>query len=98
VPQSITHTKSLIQDLVSSGTGEGRITLVLVNRVRSGVQLSWSQVQEQLGQTIAVIFTPAPELAYQASVHNLPIVQQQPDSLTAQQFNKLAERIAQRSR
>jgi DNA-binding response OmpR family regulator len=98
VPQSITHTKALIQDLVSSGIGEGRITLVLVNRIRSGVQLSWSQVQEQLGHTISVIFTPAPELAYQASAHNLPIVLQQPDSLTSQQFSKLAERITQRSR
>lgn len=98
VPQSITHTKALIQDLVAGGIGEGRITLVLVNRIRSGVQLSWSQVQEQLGHTIAVIFTPAPELAYQASAHNLPIVLQQPDSLTSQQFSKLAERITQRSR
>jgi MinD-like ATPase involved in chromosome partitioning or flagellar assembly len=51
-----------------------------------------------LGHTIAVIFTPAPELAYQASAHNLPIVLQQPDSLTSQQFSKLAERITQRSR
>ena len=98
VPQSIIHTKALIQDLISSGIGEGRITQVLVSRNRSGVQLSWSQVQEQLGRTISVIFTPAPELAYQASTHNLPIVLQQPDSLTSQQFGKLAERITQRNR
>jgi pilus assembly protein CpaE len=97
VPQSITQTKTLIQDLIAAGIGEGRITLVLVNRIRSGVQLSWSQVQEQMGHTISVIFTPAPELAYQASVHNLPIVLQQPDSLTAQQFNKLAEKVSQRT-
>jgi len=97
VPQSILQTKTLIQDLISAGIGEGRITLVLVNRIRSGVQLSWSQVQEQMGHTISVIFTPAPELAYQASVHNLPIVLQQPDSLTAQQFNKLAEKVSQRT-
>jgi pilus assembly protein CpaE len=82
VPQSILQTKELIADLIESGLGEGRISLV----------------QEQLGQNIAVIFTPAPELAYQASAHNLPIVMQQPESLTAQQFSKLAERIAQRSR
>jgi len=98
VPQSIQQTKALINDLIEMGTGEGRISLVLVNRIRSGVQLSWSQVQEQLGRNIAIIFTPAPELAYQASLHNLPIVIQQPDSLTAQQFTKLAEKVAQRSR
>jgi len=51
-----------------------------------------------LGRNISIIFTPAPELAYQAALHNLPIVIQQPDSLTAQQFVKLAEKIAQRNR
>jgi len=98
VPQSINQTKVLINDLTEMGVGEGRLTLVLVNRIRSGVQLSWSQVQELLGRNISIIFTPAPELAYQAALHNLPIVIQQPDSLTAQQFVKLAEKIAQRNR
>lgn len=98
VPQTITHTKALVNDLIDSGIGGSKLTLVLVNRVRSGVQLSWSQVQEQIGESIAVIFTPAPELAYQASIHNQPLVLQQPDSLTAQQFSKLAERIVQRSK
>ncbi len=97
VPQSILQTKSLVSDLIDLGIGDGRIALVLVNRIRSGVQLSWSQVQEQLGRNISIIFTPAPELAYQATLHNLPIVIQQPDSLTAQQFTKLAEKVAQRS-
>jgi pilus assembly protein CpaE len=98
VPQTIIQTKSLLDDLIAAGIGEGRITVVLVNRIRSGVQLSWSQVQEQLGRNISIIFTPAPELAYQASVNNVPIVIQQPDSLTAQQFGKLAEKIVQRGR
>ena len=96
VPSTIQHTKALLQDLGTSGIGEGRVTIVLINRVRSGIQLSWDQVQQQLGHKIAVIFTPAPELAYQASSNNIPIVIQQPDSLTAQQFLKLAEKIAQR--
>ncbi len=98
VPQTVTHTKALVNDLFNLGVGEGKITPVLVNRVRSDVQLSWSQVQDQLGLNIAVIFTPAPELAFQASMKNLPIVLQQRDSLTAQQYNKLAERITQRSK
>jgi MinD-like ATPase involved in chromosome partitioning or flagellar assembly len=84
----------LIQDLTNGGSAEKKITVVLVNRVRSGVHLSWTQVQEQLGRTISVIFTPAPELAYQASTNNKPLVKQQADSLSAQQFSKLAERIA----
>ncbi len=93
-PQSIKQTKTLFQDLVEIGIGEGRLRVIMINRVRSGMQLSWSQVQEQLGHRIDMVITPAPELAYQASVHNVPMILQQPDSITADQFFKLAERIA----
>jgi CheY-like chemotaxis protein len=95
VPQTLQQTKLLISDLAAIGVGAGRISIVLVNRIRSGMQLSWSQVQDQLGQNIAVIFTPAPELAYQATMNNLPMVLQQPESLTAQQFAKLSEKVSQ---
>ncbi|MCI0520107.1 MAG: response regulator [Chloroflexi bacterium] len=98
VPATLTQTKTFLSDLVEVGVGEGRLTLALVNRVRSGVQLSLSQVQEQLGRSIPDIFTPAPELAYQAAVNGAPMIVLQPDSLTAQQFQKLAARVAQRSR
>jgi len=98
VPQTVIHTKALVNDLFNLGIGEGKITPVLVNRVRSGVQLSWSQVQDQLGLNIAVIFTPAPELAFQAATKNVPIVLQQKDSLTTQQYTQLAEKITQRSK
>lgn len=96
VPQTLAQTKALLDDLIALGLGAGRINVVVVNRIRSGMQLSWSQVQEQLGRNIAVIFTPAPELAYQASTNNNPMILQQPESLTAQQFAKLAELVAQR--
>jgi pilus assembly protein CpaE len=97
VPHSIDQTRLLLDELSSNGVGEAKITAILVNRYRSGVQLSWSQVQEQLKHNISVIFTPAPELTYQASVNKTPIIVQQPESLTAQQFHKLAERVIQRS-
>ena len=91
IPYTVTRTKGLIEDLVEKGFGEGRVNVVLVNRIRSELQLSWTQVQEQLGQTLAVAFTPAPELIYQAAKNNVPVVIQQPDSLITQQFTKLAD-------
>ena len=97
VPFSVHLSRLLIDELTSNGAGEGKITAVLVNRFRSGVQLAWSQVQEQLRHNISVIFTPAPELTYQASVNGVPVFLQQPESLTAQQFQKLAEKVIQRS-
>jgi DNA-binding response OmpR family regulator len=92
-PNGVHQTRFLLEDLYELGIGEGRVRIVLVNRVRSSVQLTWSQVQEELGQKVATVITPAPELAYQASATNIPMVMQQPGSITAQQFEKLAALI-----
>jgi CheY-like chemotaxis protein len=93
-PTNITQTKIMIQDLINSGIGEGRLITVLINRQRSGVQLSWEQAENQLERKIDQIFTPVPELAYQASVTNTPMIQRAAeDSMTAQQFHDLAEMI-----
>ncbi len=97
VPHTVLQSRLLIDELTGKGVGEGNITVVLVNRFRSGVQMTWSQVQEQLKHNITVIFTPAPELTYQAAVNGVPVILQQPDSLSAQQFQKLAEKVIQRS-
>ncbi len=96
VPYTIIRTKALLEDLVDRGFGEGRVCLVLVNRIRSEMQLSWTQVKEQIGRDLAVAFTPAPELAFHAARNNVPLVVHQPDSLTAQQFTKLADIIVNR--
>ena len=96
-PISVHQTRDLAKDLIELGIGEGRIRMVLVNRVRSSVQLNWAQVQEDLGHKITTVFTPAPELAYQAAAANQPMVLQQPGSITTQQFEKLAALVTQRA-
>jgi len=95
IPKTVAQTRALVEGLIHCGIGEGIITFILVNRIHSSIQLSWQQVQEQLGREIAVIITPAPELAYQASLNNLPMIRQQADSLTAKQFLSFAEKIVQ---
>lgn len=97
-PNTIVRTKHLLDSLQERGFGEGRLNVVLINRIRSEMQLTWTQVREQLGKDLAVAFTPAPELMYQAAKVNLPLIVQQPDSLTAQQFTKLADNILKRVR
>lgn len=94
-PNTVIQTKEMINDVLNLGVGEGRMKLVLVNRVRSSMQLSWTQVQEELEQRIATVFTPAPELAYQANSNNIPMIILQPNSVTAEQFYKLATEITQ---
>ncbi len=97
VPHTLMQSKWLMEDMVSNGIGYDKISIALVNRLRSGAQLSWSQVQEQLERNLTVIFTPAPELAYQACLQSTPLVIQQPESLTSQQFQKLAKKIVLRN-
>ena len=90
VPHNVRQTKKIIQDLLELGIAENHIRFALVNRIRSSVQMNWSQVQEELGHKISTVFTPAPELAYQSAAVHQPMVIQQPGSITAQQFDKLA--------
>lgn len=95
-PTVVAQTKVLLDDLANKGFGRAKlVTVVLVNRIRSDIQLSWSQVQEQLNQPVAVVFTPVPELAYHSALRYTPMVMLQSDGLHAQQFGKLAEVISQ---
>ncbi|GAB4523253.1 MAG: response regulator [Anaerolineales bacterium] len=95
VPQTLEQTKAMLLDLREMGIGSGRIKVVLINRIRSDIQMSWSQVQEEIQTRVDVLFTPAPELLYQAAICNTPAVLYQSDSITAQQFTKLADQIVQ---
>jgi len=92
-PANVTQTRILIQDLINSGIGDSRFITVLVNRQRSGVQLSREQVENQLERKIVQIFTPAPELAYQAAAKNIPIILRPEESMTTEQFRDLTKLI-----
>lgn len=95
VPNTINHTRALIDELIELGTDKNHIAVVLNNRIRSESQLAWAEVQKQLGHSIAATLTPAPELFLQASRLKTPAVLCQPESLTAQQLTKLVERITE---
>jgi len=94
-PLGVQQTKALIDDLVALGVNKNRIRAALVNRQRTSMQLNWSDVQEAIQHPIATVITPAPDLAYKAVEINVPMVVQQPTSLTAEQFTKLASTIIQ---
>ena len=66
----------------------------MVNKLRSSVQLSVSQVEDQIGRPLTMTITPAPELAFHASNNQKPMVLLQPESMTADQFRQLAKRVA----
>jgi DNA-binding response OmpR family regulator len=96
-PASIRGTKRYMQELGNCGFGKSKLlSIVMINRIRADIQLTITQVQESLGQTVAQVIPPVPEIAYQAALQYLPIVKLQPDGLIAQQFKRLAEIVAQR--
>jgi len=94
-PTNVKQTKALIDDFYSLGVSDGRLRIVLINRIRSSVQLNMKQVENDIGFKITTVFPPAPELAFQASISNMPMVVQQASSITAQQYEKLAATLSQ---
>jgi CheY-like chemotaxis protein/MinD-like ATPase involved in chromosome partitioning or flagellar assembly len=96
VPNTIIHTKALIDDISALGIPRKNIKVVLNNRIRSETQLPSSQVQAQLEHEILSTLTPAPELFVQATRMQTPAVLCQPDSLTTRQITKLVDFITER--
>jgi pilus assembly protein CpaE len=98
IPNTIVRTLALVEELARKGFGEGRVNTVLYNRQRTEMQYTLSQVQAEYQHPISIVFTAAPELTYQCSKANVPLVIQHPDNLTSQQFAKLADNIVKRVR
>ena len=97
-PGTVQRTKQLLEDIKARGFGKSKlITLVVINRIRADVQLSITQVQEALGQQVAQVIPPAPEVSFQAATRNLPMIQVQIGGLLSLQYNRLAETIAERT-
>jgi len=92
----ITHTRTLLDDLINLGLDKHKIRLGINYRLRSELQLSVPQVQDKIEFPIDVTFTPAPELLMQAiRVQNTAFLAQT-ESLTNQQYAGLANKILTR--
>lgn len=98
IHNSIAHAKLLLRNLREMEIDERKFTLVLNNRVRTDRLLSLKQIEEILGAHIAVTFTPAPELHAQASQLKSIGIVVQPNSISKQQFKKLAEIVVKREK
>lgn len=97
-PSTIQHTKMLIDNMVDMRIDRKSISVILNNRQRSEAQMSWTQVQEKLGHSIASTLTPAPELFLQAERMQTPAVMCQPTNMTSQQFLKIADTLIEREK
>lgn len=92
-PNSIRHTRLLLDELEALKIDPKTVSVILNNRMRSDAQIPWKQVQEKLGHSILTALTPMPELFMQAARLNTPAVMAQPANMVSQQLIKVAEGI-----
>jgi pilus assembly protein CpaE len=87
---TIQLTKNLLDALEQVAPDSERITPVLVNRSGSDVHMTLREVQERLGHPVPIVFSPAEDLFDRAQRRKMPAINLQQNSLTNQQFQKLA--------
>ena len=90
-PHTINQTKIMIDEIANLGVDRLSILVILNNRVRSEAQMAWTEVQQQLGHSIATTITPAPEMFMSAARVHTPAVTSQPTNVSSQQFLKIAD-------
>lgn len=93
MPNTIAHTKILIDEIANLGIDRMGINVVLNNRIRSEAQMGWTEVQQNLGHSIATTITPAPEMMVASARLHMPAVFSQPTNVTSQQILKIADQI-----
>ena len=87
--QSVSQAKDLLEELSQLNISPAQVRLVVFNRIHSSLQLSFGQVEEQLGLPISSAFSPNRELVNQATLQQTPFIALKPEGLTAQQINQL---------
>jgi DNA-binding response OmpR family regulator len=86
--------QALLEELETRGIARHRISLALITRERTSLQIPWQQVSNDLGLELAGIISPAPEQAHQASQTGTPLIVLHPAGLVSDQIHKMADHIA----
>jgi len=98
MPNTIAHTRLLLDEISRLGIERNSVLVVLNNRVRTDAQLSWADVQQSLGHPLSGMLTPAPEIMIAATRAYMPAVLYQPTNVTSQQILKIAEVLLEREK
>lgn len=94
-PNSLVRTSSLLSDLNKLGFPSNKIIAAIVHRVRSEQAMNVAELSRSIGIEISAVFTPAPELAFQAIQTHQSMLALDPSSFTAQQTMQLVNLITQ---
>jgi pilus assembly protein CpaE len=88
--------RTMIEELEANGVNRHKLSLALVTRERTSLQIPWRQMESDLGIGLAGIISPAPEQAHQAAQGGSPLVVMHAQSLISDQIHKLADQISGR--
>ncbi len=89
------RSRTLIEELRGHGIGGAKpLTVLMVNRTQSSMNLNVSQVEDLLGQPVALGLPQASELSHLAATRSAPMVLLQPEGVLARQCNELVDVIA----
>lgn len=91
-PNSVEQTRALLHDLDGMRL-QGKLLVVMVHRVRNDLAVNAAELQKQLDRELEGVFTPAPELAHQATRQQQSMLETDEQSYTAQQTQKLVNLI-----
>lgn len=91
-PVSLIMAKDILAELEANNSSD-KVGIVVVTRTQSSLQTPWHEVENALGQELKAIINAAPELSYQATENQMPMVLLQPSAMVSGQFIKLAEEI-----
>lgn len=87
-PHTMVQTKAMVTDLQAQGAKD-KLVCVMISRVRTDQAMTAMEVEKALGVKLDVVFTPAPELSYQAARTKMPMVSVDANSFVTQQTLKL---------
>jgi len=96
-PSCMESTRVLLNDLEELGAGKSKLLhLIVVNRVRADMQLTLTQIQDQLKTKVLQMIPPAREVAFFSAQKHIPLVELQPEGFLTQQFEHLADMFLER--
>jgi pilus assembly protein CpaE len=86
--------QALLEELETRGIARHKVSVALITRERTSLQIPWQQVSNDLGLELAGMVSPAPEQAHQASQSGTPLIVLHPAGLVSDQIHKMADHVA----
>ena len=90
---ALTLAREMIDRLDREGIASN-VSVAMVNRARTASTYTRADIEEQLGNDLLGLITPAPEIAFHANKIGAPIMLSRPDTTVAAQLKQLTAKVS----